>query len=76
MEKKLSYSWRYDGLEGNSIVTFELFEEGDNTRLKLSHAGLETFFQNGPDFANENFLEGWTSLIGTALPEFLQKENK
>jgi uncharacterized protein YndB with AHSA1/START domain len=26
-EKKLSYSWRYDGYEGNSLVIFELFEE-------------------------------------------------
>ncbi len=26
--KKLDYSWRYDGYPGNSIVSFELFEEG------------------------------------------------
>ena len=24
---KLTYSWRYDGYEGNSFVTFELFEQ-------------------------------------------------
>lgn len=76
VEKKLTYSWRYDGLEGNSFVTFELFDEGDKTRLKLTHARLETFSKNGPDFAKENFSEGWTHIIGTALPELLQKENK
>src|SRR5213083_1554659 len=32
--KKLGYSWRYDGFEGNSFVSFELFEEGNNTRMK------------------------------------------
>ncbi|MBC7829978.1 MAG: SRPBCC domain-containing protein, partial [Chitinophagaceae bacterium] len=41
--KKLTYSWRYDGYEGNSFVTWELFAEGDKTRLKLTHEGLETF---------------------------------
>src|SRR5678816_3857573 len=41
--KKLAYSWRYEGYEGNSMVTFELFDEGGKTRLKLTHEGLETF---------------------------------
>src|SRR5687768_9790784 len=43
VNRKLAYTWRYDGHKGNSIVTFELFPEGDKTRLKLTHAGLETF---------------------------------
>jgi uncharacterized protein YndB with AHSA1/START domain len=70
-EKKLAYSWRYDGFEGNSFVTFELFEEG-KTRLKLTHAGLETFPANNPDLARENFVEGWTGIIGKSLKEFLE----
>ncbi len=73
VEKKITYSWRYDGLEGNSLATFELFEEGDKTRLKLTHDGLETFFMNGPDFAKESFIQGWTELIGNLLPKFLEK---
>src|ERR1700738_4962904 len=28
--KKLSYTWRYEGYEGDSLVTFELFAEGKN----------------------------------------------
>src|SRR5690349_2774333 len=46
--KKLAYSWRYDGYPGSSVVTFELFPEGDKTRLKLTHEGLETFPLNNP----------------------------
>jgi uncharacterized protein YndB with AHSA1/START domain len=72
--KKLSYSWRYDGYEGNSLVTFELFEEGDKTRLKLTHAGLETFPADKPDFKKENFVIGWTELIGSSLKKFLEKK--
>ena len=70
--KKLTYSWRYDGYEGNSFVTFELFSEGDKTRLKLTHEGLETFPMNNPDFAKKNFVTGWTEIIGSSLKEFVE----
>jgi uncharacterized protein YndB with AHSA1/START domain len=71
--RKLTYSWRYEGYEGNSFVTFELFAEGDKTRLKLTHEGLETFPMTNPDFAKENFVAGWTQLIGSSLKEFVEK---
>jgi uncharacterized protein YndB with AHSA1/START domain len=56
--KKLAYTWRYDGYDGNTLVTFELFGEGNQTRLKLTHKGLETFPADNPDFAKKNFAEG------------------
>jgi uncharacterized protein YndB with AHSA1/START domain len=71
-EKKLTYSWRYDGHAGNSFVTFELFAENGKTRLRLTHEGLETFPASNPDFAKKNFAEGWTSIIGTSLEKFLE----
>ena len=72
--KKLTYSWRYNGYPGNSFVTFELFSEGNNTRIKLTHAGLETFPKDEPDFAVKNFVEGWTDIIGRSLKEYLEKK--
>lgn len=71
--KKLSYSWQYEGYPGESVVTFELFAEGDQTRLKLTHEGLESFPAGNPDFARESFAAGWTDIIGTLLKEFLEK---
>jgi uncharacterized protein YndB with AHSA1/START domain len=71
--KKLSYSWRYEGYEGSSVVTFQLFAEGDSTRLKLTHQGLETFPANNPDFAKGNFVAGWTEIIGTILPKYVER---
>ncbi|HET9744265.1 MAG TPA: SRPBCC domain-containing protein [Chitinophagaceae bacterium] len=72
--KKLSYSWGYDGYEGDSLVTFELFEEGNKTRVKLTHAGLESFpVTPNNDFAKENFMQGWTQIIGTGLKEYVEK---
>lgn len=74
--KKLAYSWRYDGYEGISYVSFELFAEDDTTRLKLTHTGLETFpvIANNA-FAKQNFVDGWTYITGTALKDFVEKNN-
>jgi len=72
--KKITYSWRYDGYEGNSFVSFELFAEGEKTRLKLTHEGLETFPASNPDFAASNFVAGWTHIIGTSLKDYLEKK--
>jgi uncharacterized protein YndB with AHSA1/START domain len=62
--RKLTHSWRYEGYAGISYVTFELFPEGEKTHLKFTHAGLETFPADIPDLARENFVEGWTSIVG------------
>ena len=73
--KKLTYSWRYDGYAGNSFVMFELFAEGSKTRLKLTHEGLESFPKSNKDFAKENFMKGWTQIIGTSLKEYVENSN-
>lgn len=70
--KKLTYSWRYDGYEGNSFVTWELFPEGKKTRVKLTHAGLETFPASNPDLDKKNFVAGWNDIIGESLRKFLE----
>ena len=72
-DKQLAYSWRYEGYEGDSLVTFELFPEGNKTRIKLTHAGLETF-PKLPSFARENFVAGWTSLVGESLKAYVEKQ--
>jgi uncharacterized protein YndB with AHSA1/START domain len=72
--QKLTYSWRYDGYPGESFVTFELFDEDDRTRLRLTHTGLETFPADVRDFARENFVQGWNHIIGTSLKEFAERK--
>jgi uncharacterized protein YndB with AHSA1/START domain len=71
-ESKLSYSWRYNGYPGNSVVTFELFPDGNRTRLKLTHEGIETFGTENPDFAKKNFEAGWSEIIGKSIKEFVE----
>lgn len=69
--RKLAYSWRFDGYAGESLATFELFPEGNRTRLRLTHAGLESF-GSVPRLARKNFEAGWTQIIGTNLKKFLE----
>jgi uncharacterized protein YndB with AHSA1/START domain len=73
--KKLTHSWRYEGYPGNSFVTWELWEEGkDQTRVRLTHEGLDTFPATpNSDFARNNFEQGWTDIVGRSLREFLEK---
>jgi uncharacterized protein YndB with AHSA1/START domain len=73
LNKRLSHSWKYDGYEGESFVTWELFPEGNGTRVKLTHAGLETFPIENKDFAKENFMKGWNEIVGKLLKEFVEK---
>jgi len=64
VNKKISYSWRYEGHQGDSLVTIELWAQGDETKLVLTHAGLESFPPTD-DFARNNFLQGWTFITGS-----------
>lgn len=72
-EKKLAYSWKYKDYPGESVVSFELFPEGNKTRLVLTHRGLDSFPSDSPDFAIESFTEGWTAIVGTNLKDFVEK---
>ena len=70
--QKLVYSWRYEGYIGISYVSFELFETGEQTLLRLSHNGIESFPEDNPDLAVGNFVEGWNDIIHKNLKEYLE----
>jgi uncharacterized protein YndB with AHSA1/START domain len=76
MEKKLTYTWCFVGYEGVSYLTFELFEVEENTKLILTHSGIETFPIDNPDFAFAKFAQGWNYIIDTALKNYLGKNEK
>jgi len=70
--KKLTYSWRYDGYDGISYVTFELFEKNNQTLLRLTHEGIETFPKDNPDLHVNNFEKGWNEIIHQNLRKFFE----
>jgi hypothetical protein len=55
---------------GDTYVTFELSPQGDKTKLRLTHEGLEKLPQD-ENYAKQNFVAGWDAILGKLLPEFL-----
>ncbi|PZR21399.1 MAG: SRPBCC domain-containing protein [Flavobacterium psychrophilum] len=70
--KKIVYSWKYRDYPGMSYVMWELFPEGEKTRLVLTHTGLETFPKH-KDFTTESFTGGWNYFLGDALKKYLEE---
>jgi len=69
-DRLLAHSWIYKGFPGRSEVTFELFYEGEKTKLVLTHTGLESF-PSDPHFARSRFENGWAQILGKNLKSFL-----
>ena len=73
--QKLSYTWRYVGYEGDTLVTFLLQAlTPGQTEVTLTHSGLESFGNSNPDFAKSNFEEGWNHIIKVALKDFAEQQ--
>lgn len=75
-EKLIKYSWRYDGYQGDSVLTMELFQEDSSTKLRLTHTVIENFEDNIPEFTRESGLQGWTYFIKESLVNFLDKTSE
>lgn len=72
-EKSITYNWKYEGYEGDSFVTFELFEYENSSKLILTHQVTETFPENIEEFKRESCLGGWNWFIKKSLKEYLEK---
>ena len=71
--KKITYGWKFDGYVGDSFVTFEIFDEGDSTKLRLTATVTEDFEDGIPEFERESCIGGWQYFIQQRLKEFLEK---
>jgi uncharacterized protein YndB with AHSA1/START domain len=72
--RKITYNWKYEGYTGDSFVTFELFKQGKNTKLKLVHTIVKDFPGNIPEFTRENCISGWNYFIKQSLMDFLNSK--
>ena len=69
--KKISYTWTYDTHpDAVTLVSWELFPEGNKTRLKLTHEGLEKLPQDR-DYAIDNFKAGWNEIVEKSLRNYV-----
>ena len=69
---KLEYKWNYKEYPGDSLVLFELLEEGNTNLLRISITVLEDFPDEIPEFTRESTVEGWNYLLGKSLKEYLE----
>ena len=76
LERKLSYTWKYEGYEGISMVSFAFEPIGNTTCLILTHKDIGTFPFENPDFDISNFKEGWSQIINSSLKNYLEEENR
>lgn len=68
----IAYSWRFEGHPGDSLVRFEILPDGEKTKVRLTHSGIESFLAAGnSDFDAKNFEMGWSHLMNANLVELL-----
>jgi len=71
--KKITNNWKYLEYPGDSFVTFEIIEENNNTKVRLSTTVVENFPSNIPEFKRESCINGWHYFIKKNLKEYLER---
>ncbi len=69
--QRIVYYWLYGGYPGESYVTFQLSGMDSGTHLRITHAGVESFPQEVPEFTKQSCQEGWDYFIGNRLKTYL-----
>ena len=71
--ERIVYDWCYEGLPGDSTVTWVLTETPDGTTLLLTHQVNEPFPADDPAFSRESGQAGWDYFIGERLKGYLEQ---
>ncbi|MFS4429607.1 SRPBCC family protein [Chryseobacterium sp. S90] len=72
--QKLKHTWSYPDFSAlKTIVTWELLPEDGQTLVKLTHENIENFKDFGDGFSRDNFTQGWNTILGQSLKEYLEK---
>ncbi|MGZ2371639.1 SRPBCC family protein [Ancylomarina sp. YFZ004] len=69
--EKIVYSWKYEGYEGESCVSFETFITEGGSSLRVSHILINSFPQSIPEFTRESCQGGWEYFIHNRLKTFM-----
>ncbi len=68
-----AHTWAHpDQSKGRSILRWELSGiDEEHTLLTLTHSGLDSFSDAGPEFSGENYEFGWKGIVSISLRNFL-----
>ncbi len=71
-QKLIAYNWRYAEYSGDSVVTFQLWDESGVTKLRLTAKFINDFPAEIPEFKRESCEAGWRYFIQQRLKNFLE----
>jgi uncharacterized protein YndB with AHSA1/START domain len=74
--RKIVYRWNYPDYDGDSFVTFELIEQGNQTLLRLIATVTEDFSDDIPEFRRESCEEGWNYFIRGRLAGYIEESDE
>jgi uncharacterized protein YndB with AHSA1/START domain len=71
-QRKISYIWKFRGCPGESSSTFDLFDVGRATRLRVTVIVHQDFPDDIPEFERESCLGGWRYFLNERLKPYLE----
>ncbi|WP_298394510.1 SRPBCC domain-containing protein [Flavobacterium sp.] len=76
--KILQHTWNHpEQSKGSSTVTWTIVEiENNKVEVTLTHEGVESFADAGPNFTPANYQMGWDALVKTNLRNYLYNIQK
>jgi uncharacterized protein YndB with AHSA1/START domain len=69
--KLIKYNWKYNEYPGKAFVTFELLDEKNKVKLKLTNDVVEDFPDEIEEFKRESCQNGWEYFINDRLKKYL-----
>jgi uncharacterized protein YndB with AHSA1/START domain len=69
--EKLVFTWRYDDIPGEQLVSFELFDLGEQCKFRVTHSGLERMLADNDEFDIDDTIEGW-EIITKQLKQLIE----
>ena len=72
--QKITYDWSSgDAFEGAGLVSFELFPEDSQTRIRLTNKIVKDYPSGIPEFTTESCSGGWNYFIKDRLKNYLEQ---
>lgn len=70
--KIIEHTWAYPHYsKGVSVLKWEISQEGNKTKVQITHSGTENLADAGHDFKRSNFEKGWNAILKTQLRNYL-----
>ena len=70
----ITYHWTYTEYPGEGKVSFEILDNGDAVKLRLTNIVVKDFPEDVPEFKRQSCIDGWNFFIKDRLKNYMQKK--